>query len=57
MLPESTLATLKGQQTQLETQLAVLSTEFGPSYPKVLEIKNERDQVNKAYREELQSWN
>ena len=55
VLPESSLAVLKGQQTQLETQLAVLSTQFGPSYPKVVEVKNERDQINKAYHDELQS--
>jgi succinoglycan biosynthesis transport protein ExoP len=53
VLPESTLATLRGQQTQLQTQLAVLTTQFGQSYPKVVEVQNELNEVNKAYREEL----
>ena len=54
VLPESSLSALKGQQTQLKTQLAVLSTQFGSSYPKVLEVQKELNAVNQAYREQLQ---
>jgi capsular exopolysaccharide synthesis family protein len=55
VLPDSTLSVMRGQETQLETQLAVLATQFGPSYPKVLEVQNELEQVKKSYREELQN--
>src|SRR5579862_318353 len=55
VLPESSLSTLTQQRTQLHTQLAVLTTQFGPSYPKVVEVQNELDQVNNAYKEELQN--
>ncbi len=54
VLPESTLS-LRQQQTQLQTQLALLETQFGPSYPRVLEVQNELNQVNTSYREELQT--
>jgi capsular exopolysaccharide synthesis family protein len=55
VLPESTLAALRTQRTQLQTQLAQLTTQFGSSYPKVLEVQNQLNQINKAYREELQN--
>jgi capsular exopolysaccharide synthesis family protein len=55
VLPESSLAGLTQQRNQLQTQLALLATQFGSSYPKVLEVQNELDEVNKAYREELQN--
>lgn len=55
VLPESALTGLQAQQSQLQTQLAVLKTQFGPAYPRVLEVQNELDQVNKTFREELQS--
>jgi len=48
------LAALRQQQTQLETQDALLSTQFGPFYPKVLEVKNQLDQIKRAYKDELQ---
>jgi succinoglycan biosynthesis transport protein ExoP len=55
VLPESSLASLTQQQMQLQTQLAVLTTQFGSSYPKVVEVQNELKQVNNAYLEELQT--
>jgi succinoglycan biosynthesis transport protein ExoP len=55
VLPESTLGLLRQQQTQLQTQLAQLTTEYGSSYPKVLEVQNQLNQIDKAYREELQN--
>lgn len=50
---DSVLASLRQQQTELESQDALLSTQFGPSYPKVLEIRNQLNEVKKAYEEEL----
>lgn len=53
VLQESMLTDLRRQLNQLQTQYAQLSTQFGPSYPKVIEIQNQINQVNKAYQEEL----
>ena len=47
------LGSLRQQQTELEAQDALLSTQFGPSYPKVLEVRNQLVEVKKAYQEEL----
>jgi succinoglycan biosynthesis transport protein ExoP len=49
------LASLRQQQTQLQTQYAQVRTQFGSEYPKVLEIQNQLNEINKAYQEELQS--
>jgi capsular exopolysaccharide synthesis family protein len=49
------LASLRQQQTQLQTQSAQVRTQFGSEYPKVLEIQNQLNEINKAYQEELQS--
>ena len=38
---------------ELQAQYALLSTEFGPGYPKVLEIKNQLDQIDRNYREQV----
>jgi succinoglycan biosynthesis transport protein ExoP len=55
VLQDPLLMSLRQQQTQLQAQYALLSTGFGPAYPKVLEIKNQLDQVDKSYREEVQN--
>jgi succinoglycan biosynthesis transport protein ExoP len=55
VLQDPTLMALRQQQTQLQTQYALLSTEFGPAYPRVLEIKNQLDQIDKSYREEVKN--
>ncbi len=54
VLQDPALAALRQQQTQLQTQDALLRTQFGSEYPKVLEIQNQLNQINKAYQEELQ---
>ena len=54
VLQDSALSALRQQQTQLQTQDALLRTQFGSEYPKVLEIQNQLNQINKAYQEELQ---
>src|ERR1022692_3171507 len=55
VLQDPALATLRQQQTQLQTQYALLRTQFGSEYPKVLEVQNQLNQINKSYQEELQS--
>jgi capsular exopolysaccharide synthesis family protein len=55
VLPESALGALRQQQIQLQTQLAQLTTQFGSSYPKVLEVQNQLNEINKAYQTELQN--
>ena len=55
VLQDPILTTLRQQENQLEAQFALLSTEFGPGYPKVLEVKNQLDQINRNYKEQVQS--
>lgn len=55
ILQDPILTGLRQQQTQLQAQYALLSTEFGIGYPKVLEIKNQLDQIDKSYKEEVQN--
>jgi capsular exopolysaccharide synthesis family protein len=55
VLQDPALAALHQQQTQLQTQYALLRTQFGSEYPKVLEVQNQLNQINKAFQEELQS--
>ncbi|MGA9240549.1 MAG: polysaccharide biosynthesis tyrosine autokinase [Silvibacterium sp.] len=54
VLQDPLLTALRQQQTQLQAQYALLSTQFGPGYPKVLEIKNQLDQVDRSYKEQVQ---
>jgi polysaccharide biosynthesis transport protein len=53
VLQDSVLSGLRQQQMQLKAQYALLSTQFGLGYPKVLEIKNQLDQVDQSYREQV----
>jgi succinoglycan biosynthesis transport protein ExoP len=53
VLQDPILTALRQQQTQLQAQYALLSTEFGLGYPKVLEIKNQLDQVDRSYKDEV----
>ena len=55
VLQDPVLIGLRQQQTQLQAQYALLSTEFGPGYPKVLELKNQLDQVDRSFKEEVQN--
>ncbi|HYX69231.1 MAG TPA: GNVR domain-containing protein, partial [Terriglobales bacterium] len=43
---------LRTQETDLKTQLAQLSTQFGPSYPKVKEVRNQLAQVELSLQQE-----
>jgi len=55
VLQDPILTALRQQQTQLQAQFALLSTEFGPGYPKVIEIKNQLDQIDRSYNEQAQN--
>lgn len=44
----SLLATLRNQQTSLETQLAQLNSQFGPNYPQVKQLRAQMRQNAKA---------
>ncbi len=46
------LEKLRSQETDLKTQLAQLSTQFGPSYPKVKEVRNQLAQVELSIQQE-----
>jgi len=55
VLQDPILTSLRQRQTELQTQYALLSTEFGPAYPRVLEIKNQLDQIEQSYKEQVQN--
>ncbi len=55
VLQDPILTALRQQQTQLQAQFALLSTQFGPGYPKVVEIKNQLDQIDRSYNEQAQN--
>jgi len=55
ILQDPILGALRQRQTELQGQYALLSTEFGPGYPKFLEIKNQLDQIDRSYREQVQN--
>ena len=55
VLQDPVLSALRQQQMQLQAQFALLSTEFGLGYPKVQEIKNQLDQLDQSYREQVQN--
>ncbi len=46
----SLLATLRNQETNLETQLAELNAQFGPHYPQGRQLKAESEQPQQAIR-------
>ena len=46
------LERLRTQEADLKTQLAQLSTQFGPSYPKVKEVRNQLAQVEVSIQQE-----
>jgi len=49
---DSLLERLRAQEADLSTQLAQLSTQFGPAYPKILELNQQLDQVRKSIENE-----
>jgi polysaccharide biosynthesis transport protein len=55
VLQDPILAALHQRQTELQTRSALLSTQFGPNYPQLLEIKSQLDQIDKSYHEQVQN--
>jgi polysaccharide biosynthesis transport protein len=55
VLQDSILTSLRQRQNELQAQYALLSTEFGPSYPKVIEVKNQLDQIERNFKEQVQN--
>ena len=53
VLQDPVLLGLRQQQTELQAEYAQQSTQFGPAYPRVAEIANRLQQVNKTYQEQL----
>jgi succinoglycan biosynthesis transport protein ExoP len=53
VLQDSVLGSLRQQQDDLHAQYAQLSTQFGPAYPKVVELQNRLQQVNLSYQEQI----
>ena len=50
--PDNLLEKLRGQHAELETEYAQLTTQFGPSYPQVIQLKNQLNQVRGAIADE-----
>ncbi len=51
--PSQLLETLRAKQADLKIQAAELSTQFGPSYPKVTQINNQLKEIDAQIRAEL----
>lgn len=49
---DNLLEKLRGQQAELETQYAQLTSQFGSSYPQVTQLKNQLNQVHGAIADE-----
>ena len=50
IVPDSVLPVLRGQQADLRSQLAQANSEYGPHYPKVIQLENQLAQVEKSLR-------
>jgi len=54
VLQDPVLSNLAQQQAQLRIQYAQMTTQFGPTYPKVTELQNQLREINQDYLQELQ---
>jgi polysaccharide biosynthesis transport protein len=50
--PDSVLPVLRGQEADLKSQLALADSEYGPDYPKVIQLGNELVQVERSLQKE-----
>ncbi len=55
IVPDSVLPVLRGQQADLKTQLAQANSEYGPRYPKVIQLKNQLAQVEESLQTEVEN--
>jgi capsular exopolysaccharide synthesis family protein len=53
IVPDSVLPVLRGQEADLKNQLALADTEYGPHYPKVIQLQNQLSQLDKALHKEI----
>jgi polysaccharide biosynthesis transport protein len=51
--PSSLLSSLRGKQADLKIQVAELSTQFGPAYPKVAQLNNQLAEIDRQIQLEL----
>ena len=54
IVPDSVLPVLRGQQADLRSQLAQANSEYGPHYPKVIQLENQLAEVEKSLETEIQ---
>ena len=54
IVPDSVLPVLRGQQADLKSQLAQANSEYGPHYPKVIQLENQLAEVEKSLETEIQ---
>jgi capsular exopolysaccharide synthesis family protein len=54
IVPDSVLPVLRGQQADLKTQLAQANSEYGPQYPKVIQLSDQLAQVEKSLQTEIE---
>ena len=53
IVPDSVLPVLRGQEADLKSQLAQANSEYGPQYPKVIQLENQLAQVEKSLQKEI----
>jgi polysaccharide biosynthesis transport protein len=53
LVPDSVLPILRGQQADLKQQLAQANAEYGPNYPKVIQLQDQLAQLEKSLRKEI----
>jgi polysaccharide biosynthesis transport protein len=53
IVPDSVLPVLRGQEADLKQQLAQANAEYGPHYPKVIQLGNQLSQVEKSLQNEM----
>jgi polysaccharide biosynthesis transport protein len=53
IVPDSVLPVLRGQEADLRQQLAQANEEYGPHYPKVIQLETQLAQVEKSLKTEL----
>ena len=53
IVPDSVLPVLRGQEADLKQQLAQANAEYGPHYPKVIQLETQLAQVKKSLQSEI----
>ncbi len=51
--PDSALTVLRGQEADLKNQLAQATTEYGPNYPAVVQLRSQVAEVDQALQKEI----